>query len=217
MLLMLAAGPACAQPSAAPVVSRPVTSPVVTPQADAAAGTTSSKPIFLPPPLQWDTTMLTFRPALQQTASDFANLTGGLLYGMSPSALNAKLAEPYTGVSWNALSLANEFPGEARMFGVPIATAGALRMNATACTGANSFVVFLFRANGLFRISYRLTPDRNCPDTNEAAQQIYARYVTLGPNVALSVRYRTGRTQVIDMTDPAADMLVPIRWHEGAN
>jgi hypothetical protein len=217
MLLFLAAGPACAQPAPARVASPPGVSAPVSPPQGAAADGGSGKRILLPPPLQWDAVMLAFQPALQQTASDFANLTGGLLFGMSPSALNAKLAEPYAGVSWNALSLANEFPGEARMFGVPVATAGVLRMNATACTGANSFAVFLFKANGLFRISYRLTGDRTCSDTDTAAQQIYARYVTLGTNVAYSVRYKTGRTQVVDISDPAADTLAPVRWHQGAN
>jgi hypothetical protein len=199
LLLMLAANPAYAQPAALP------------------PGTGSAKRIFLPPALQWDTAMLAFHPALQQTATDFANLTGGIAFGMSPSALNAKLAEPYPAVSWNSLSLANEFPGEARMFGVPIASAGALRVDLTACTGTASYVVFLFKANGLFRISYRLTGDKTCPDTNDAAQQIFARYVPLRSAVTFSARYRTGRTQVVDITDPAADTLVPVRWHQGTN
>jgi hypothetical protein len=204
MLLMLAAHHAWAQPaqSAAP------TPPAVT---------GSGKHIFLPPPLQWDNAMLSYRAALQQTATDFANLTGGLAFGMSPSALNAKLPEPYPGVSWSDLTLANEFPGEVRFFGVPIGSAGALRMNLTACTGSHGYVVFLFNADGLLRLSYRLPADKTCPDTDEAAQEIFARYVALGQRVAISVRYRTGNTQVVDITDPAAGYLAPIRWNQGAN
>jgi hypothetical protein len=214
MLLMLAAGWACSQHAGAQTAG-----PSQAPAAASAAmpETGSGKRILLPPTLQWDAAMLAFRAALQQTTSDFAILTGGLAFGMSPAALNAKLAEPYAGVSWTGLSLANEFPGEARMFGVPFATAGVLRMDATACTGASSFVVFLFKANGLFRISYRLTADKGCPDTDAAAHQIYARYVPFGRSVAFSVRYKTGRTQVIDITDPASNTLVPVRWRQAAN
>jgi hypothetical protein len=204
MLLMLAASSASAQPA-----------PSAAPSGTAETG--SAKPIFLPPTLQWDNAMFAFRPAVQQTASTLATLTGGITFGMSPSALNAILPEPYPGLSWTGLTLANEYPGEARMFGIPVAGAGALRMNLTACAGAGSYVVFLFKSNGLFRMSYRLAADKACTDTDEAAQQIFARYVPLGREVAFSVRYRTGRTWVVDITDPGADYLVPIRWHQGTN
>jgi hypothetical protein len=90
-------------------------------------------------------------------------------------------------------------------------------MNLTACTGGRSYVVFLFNANGLLRLSYRLLADKTCPDTNEAAQEIFARYVALGQSVAISIRYRTGNTQVVDITDPAAGYLTPVRWNQGGN
>jgi hypothetical protein len=202
MLLMLAASSAGAQPAGAPV---------------GAAGSGLVKRIFMAPTLQWDNAMFTVHPAVQQTASTLANLTGGITFGMSPAALNALLPEPYPGLSWTGLALANEYPGEARMFGIPIASAGALRMNLTACAGAGSYVVSLFKSDGLFRISYRLEPDQTCTDTNEAAQQIFARYVPVGREVAFSVRYRTGRAQVVDITDPAAAYLEPIRWLQGSN
>jgi hypothetical protein len=212
LLLLLAASPACAQPAVPPA-----SGPAASAPATAGAATGSGKHIFLAPPLQWDNAMLSYHPALQLTATDFANLTGGFAFGMSPTSVNAKLPEPYPGLSWSGLALANEFPGEARLFGVPIAAAGGLRMGLTACTGANSYLVFLFKANGLFRLSYRLTADKSCADVNEAAQQIYARFVPLGQSVAFSVRYRTGATQVVDITDPTADYLVPVRWHMGLN
>jgi hypothetical protein len=210
MLLMLAASSASAQP-----VGAPSTAPLGTPLG--APETGSAKRIFLPPTLLWDNAMFSFHPAVQQTASTLANLTGRVTFGMSPTALNALLPEPYPGLSWTGLALANEYPGDARMFGIPIARAGALRMSLMACAGAGSYVVFLFKSAGLFRISYRLAADRTCTDTSEAAQQIFARYVPVGREVAYSVRYRTGRTQVVDITDPAADYLVPIRWHQGSN
>ncbi len=201
MLLMLAASQACAQPTAAPAVP-----PAVAP----------AKRIFTPPPVQWDSAMLSYRPALSQTATDFANLTGGIAFGMSPSEVNAHLPEPNPGLSWSGLPLANEYPDEVRYFTTAINRAGPLRMDITACAGSSSYLVFLFTSNGLFRLSYRLAADRTCADTNEAAQQIFARYVPIGQTVAMSARYRTGQTQVVDVTDPTADSLAPTRWRQVA-
>ncbi len=208
ILLILAASQACAQPPA-----NPVAAPDASRQEPAAPG----KRIFAPPPLQWDRAMLSFRPALQQTASDFANLTDGIAFGMSAAAANARLPDPYPGLAWNGLPLANEYPGEVRYFGVPVASAGALRMGLTACAGNGSYVVFMFSSHGLFRLSYRLTADKTCPDTNPAAQEIFFRYVPFGRTVALSVRYRSGKTEVVDITDPTAGYLIPPRWRQGGN
>jgi hypothetical protein len=198
--MMLAAGQACAQ-TAAPSGS--------------VSGTV--KRIFTPAPVQWDHDMLSFRPALQYTATDFANLTGGLAFGMSPTQVNARLADRHPGVSWSELLPANEYPGDVRFLAVPIDRAGVLRMDLTACAGNASAIILLFTGKGLFRLSYRLTGDRKCPDTNEAAQEIFARYVPIGQTVAMSMRYRAGKTQVIEITDPLADLLAPIRWREGMN
>ena len=199
MLLMLAASQACAQPAGTPVSSEPV------------------KRIFLPPPVQWDTAMLSFRPAFQQTAADFANLTGGIAFGMSPTRVNAALPEPYPGLSWGDLPLANEYPGEVRYFGVPLDRAGALRTGLAGCAGSASYVVLLFNGQGLFRLSYRLTADKGCADTGEAARSIFGRYVPIDQGVAMSLRYRTVRTEVVDVTDPTAGYLIPIRWRQSAN
>jgi hypothetical protein len=167
--------------------------------------------------VQWDNAMLTFHPALQQTAADLANLIGGIAFGMSPGQVNARLPDPYSGMSWEALPMANEYPGEARYFGIPISRAGPLRMDIAACPGGASDLVFLFIRNGLFRMSYRLTGDQRCLDTDEAARQIFGRYVTMGQAVALSAHYRTGSTEVVDVTDPAAGYLMPIRWRQDAD
>jgi hypothetical protein len=204
LLLMLAAGQAFAQSAEVPPGAP-----------TAVAG--SAKRIFLPPALQWDHAMLGYHAASQQTAADFAGLAGGLAFGMSPEALNARLSEPYAGLSWNTLSPANEYPAEAWYFGVQMGSVGVLRLDLTACTGGGSYLVFLFNTNGLFRISYRLAADEICPDTNEAAQQIFARYVSLGRGVAASTRYRTGQTHVVDITDPTAGALIPVRWRQGDN
>jgi hypothetical protein len=207
MLLMLAASQACAQPAvpnmASPSAPAPSSEPV--------------KRIFVPPPVQWDHAMLSFRPALQQTATDFANLTGGIAFGMSPSQVNARMPAPYAGLSWNDLPLANEYPGEVRYFGLPIDQAGPLRPDLSGCPGRAGYVVLLFSDKGLFRLSYRLIADKACADTNEAAQAIFAHYVPIGQTVAMSARYRTGRTEVVDVTDPTAGYLIPTRWHQAAN
>jgi hypothetical protein len=232
MLLMLAASQACAQPAATqiaqspPPSAAPLTAPTptaLTPSASTPGASTPGAPadpvkrIFTPPPVQWDNAMLSFRPALSQTATDFAILTGGLAFGMSPTQVNARLPEPYPGLSWNGLPMANEYPGEARYFGMPIDRAGSLRMDLTACAGATSYLVFLFSDKGLFRLSYRLTADTNCTDTNQAVQQIFARYVPIDQTVAISARYHTGKTDVVDITDPTARYLAPIRWRQGVN
>ena len=113
--------------------------------------------------------------------------------------------------------MANEYPSDVRYLGVPIASAGPLRMGLTSCVGAGSYLVLLFTPNGLFRLSYRLFPDKICTDTDAAAQEIFARYVSIGQTVALSVRYRAGKTQVVDITDSTAGYLIPTRWRQGTN
>jgi hypothetical protein len=212
MLLILAASHGYAQPTPGPLAA-----PVAAPGAPQEASGVPVKRIFVPPPLQWDNAMLSFRPALQQTPTDFANLTGGIGFGMSASAVNARLPDPYPGLNWNGLTLANEYPGEVRYFGEPVAASGPLRMALTACAGSGSYIVFLFSDRGLFRLSYRLIPDKGCPDTNPAAQEIFHRYVPIGQIVALSVRYRTGKTEVVDVTDSTAGYLIPPRWRQGIN
>lgn len=194
MMLGLLAGPAFAQPADAPPTH-----------------------IYQPPPVRWDNKMLSFRSALQQTPTDFANLTGGIAFGKSATEINASLPDPLPGLVWNGLPMANEYAGEVRYFGVPFDSAGSLRMDIQACTGAASYVVFLFKGTALFRFSYRLLADKACPDTSEAARQIFERYVPIGPGVALSVRYHTGTTEVVDITDPNAGYLIPTRWRQGIN
>lgn len=215
MLLILATSQACAQPTTTQVAQPPMpTAASVRPD-----GTELNlvKFIFAPPPLQWDAAMLMSRPALQQTATDFANLTGGLAFGMTPSQVRARLADPYPGLSVKALPMANEYPGEIWYFETPLDRGRSLRMDVTACAGGTSHLVFLFSRNGLFRLSYRLSADGNCADTNKAAQQIFSRYVRIDQTVAMSVRYKTGKTEVVDVTDSTAGYLIPVRWRQGMN
>ena len=56
------------------------------------------------------------RPALVLGLSDLANLTGGIVFGLSPSDVNAKLPTPAPGMAWGDLPFANEYPDEVRYF-----------------------------------------------------------------------------------------------------
>ena len=196
LLLMLASARAGAQP---PVVS---------------GADVTGRTIFLPPPVRWDSAMLSNRPVARQTPMDFANVTGGLAFGLSPATLNGRLAKPYPGLAWNALSLAAEYADDVRAFALTLDAANPLRAAVTACTGQRASVVLLFSRRGLFRLSYRLPEDQGCPDTGEAARQILGRYVPVSQSVALSMRYRSGATEVVDITDPAAGELISTRWRQ---
>ena len=171
-----------------------------------------NKPVLAPPPSQWDNRILTVRPALSQTVTDFAAITGGIVFGLGPADVNARMPAPAPGVSWTALPAATEFRDDVRYFWVRIEGLREMRAGSTACVGPNSYIVFLFQARGLFRISYRLVPDAACPNPADAAAEIFGRYVTIAPEIALSVHYRVGQQEIIDITDPTAGYLVATRW-----
>jgi len=194
----------------------------LTPGGPAAAQGVAATPvaaprIYVPPPLQWDIAMFTPKPALQQMASDFGLLTGGLVFGMTPGAANAKLPNPLPNQTWNTLQSANEYPGDVRYFWLRLNTLPEFLGSGPTCGGSASYVVFLFSQRGLFRLSFRLVPDPSCPNVTDAALLLFARFVGIGPTVALSVHYRTRDAQVVDVTDPSASFLIPIRWQMSAD
>jgi hypothetical protein len=78
MLLMLAVSQACAQPVP------PLNAPPVAVGGGVGSPAEPIKRIFLPPPVQWDNAMPSSRPALRQTAADFADLTGGITFACRP-------------------------------------------------------------------------------------------------------------------------------------
>lgn len=174
----------------------------------------SSVRIFSPPPTRWDRPMINGAPALHQGQSDLVALTGGVFFGLLPREVNALLPAPTPGIGWGMLPQAAEFPGDVRYFWVPFQDAGPLRMGSKRCVGAGSYLVFLFTEKGLFRLSYRLVPDRACPSVNETARDVFGRYVTIDSRVALTMRYRTGSAEVVDVTDPGASFLIPVRWYQ---
>lgn len=170
--------------------------------------------IFSPPPVRWDHAMANASPALHQGRSDFIVLTGGVFFGLLPHEVNALLPVPSPAVDSATLPEAPEFSTDVRYFWIPFQDAGSLRMGTKGCSGNGSYLVFLFSSSGLFRLSYRLVPDKACPSVDATARDIFARYVTLGPSVALSVRYQTGTAEVVDVTDPGASFLIPVRWYQ---
>jgi hypothetical protein len=170
------------------------------------------KPILAPPSLLWDNAMLSARPALSQTVTDFAAITGGIVFGMEPADANALLPVPASGITWTVLPPATEFQDDIRYFWTRLEGASDLRAGSTACVGASSYIVFLFQARGLFRISYRLIPDAACPRPGDAASEIFGRYVPITRSIALSVHYRVGAMEVVDITDPTAGYLTTVRW-----
>ncbi|HEX3993884.1 MAG TPA: hypothetical protein VHX39_22155 [Acetobacteraceae bacterium] len=182
---------------------------LMVPLAAARAQTTR---IFAVPPTRWDNAMSRDQPAQILGSSDLANLTGGIVFGLSPAEVNAKLTAPTPGVEWISLPFASEYPDEVRYFWVRFDAVRESPGASTACTGANSYIVFLFRDRGLFRISWRLLPDDTCASTRAAAEDIYARYLAIDGPAALASHYRAGKAEVVEVTDPNVHYLIPYRW-----
>lgn len=175
-----------------------------------------SKPILSPPPSQWDHAMFSGRPLLSQTLSDLTAITDGIVFGMGPGEVNAHMPSPAKGVIWSALPQATEYQDDVRYFWIRFDDARDLRAGATACSGDDSYIVFLFQPRGLFRISFRLMPSPACPRTAEAAREIFKRYVAITTDLALSVHYRAGPMEIVDVTDPTAGYLLATRWQPRA-
>lgn len=175
-----------------------------------------NKPILAPPPSLWDRQMLSGRPLLSQTVSDLTAVTAGIAFGMGPGEVNTHMPNPAKGIAWTALPAATEFTDDVRYFWIRFRDARDLRMGATACAGTDSYIVFLFQPRGLFRISYRLVPDVACPRPADAAEEIFGRYVSISTDIALSVHYRAGATEIVDVTDPTAGYLLATRWQPRA-
>jgi hypothetical protein len=151
-------------------------------------------------------------PAQTFSPSDLGNLTGGIVFGQSASEVNARLPTPTPGMDWAELPSANEYPNDVRYFWVRFDAVRDLRAAVNGCTGANSYIVFFFRNRVLFRISWRLLPDNDCPSPRAAAEEIYARYLTIDRTVSLATHYRAGKAEAVEITDPNADDLIPYRW-----
>lgn len=172
----------------------------------------TSKRILILPPLQWNETASSWHYATQQSTADLGRIMGGLTFGLKPEEVSERLPKLGAELHWTDLPAAQEFSEDVRFLRMPMRTAAALLAPVTACFGEPSNVVLLFRNKALFRVSWRFLPDQSCPSPRAAAAELYAAYVPLAPTVALSVHYRTGPADVVDVTDPAAQALVAQRW-----
>lgn len=182
----------------------------------AAGQQTQTKPILAPPPSLWDHAMLSGKALLSQTVTDFRAITNGIIFGMGSGEVNMHMPSPAKDVSWSALPQATEFQDDIRYFWVRFEDARDLRAGALSCAGDDSYIVFMFQPRGLFRISYRLMPSAACPRTANAAAEIFRRYVTITTDIALSVHYRAGPMEIVDVTDATAGYLVATRWQPRA-
>ncbi len=122
------------------------------------------------------------------------------------------LPVPTPGVEWADLPFASEYPDEVRYFWVRLDATREPREGVKNCVGANSYIVFLFRNRALFRVSWRLLPDAACPSTHAAAEDIYARYLAIDGVAVLTTHYIAGKAEVVEITDPTVDYLMPYRW-----
>ncbi len=115
-------------------------------------------------------------------------------------------------MDWATLPSANEYPDDVRYFWVRLEAMQELKGGINNCVGATSYVVFMFRQRGLFRISWRMPEDGGCPSTRAAAEDIFGRYMAIDRSAALTIHYRAGNAEVVEITDPNADYLLPYRW-----
>jgi hypothetical protein len=172
----------------------------------------TAKPIFVLPPLQWDSMGVSAHIAVQQAPSDLARIMGGFQFGMKPEEVSQRLPKLGAQLHWGDLPPAKEFSENVRLLRVPMQVAGALRASVIACFGDPSNVVLLFRDNALFRVSWRFLPGAGCPNPRPAAEQLFAAYVSLSAKVAISTYYRTGAAEVVDVTNPGAGPLIIEHW-----
>jgi hypothetical protein len=168
--------------------------------------------VFVPPPLEWNHRTMTARSALSQTPYDLARINGGLVFGMTPEQVAAQLPGMPSDLAWNTLRTAREYSADVRYFWVRLDDLPDWRKRLGGCIGNASYAAFLFSQHGLFRVSFRLLPDAACASVTDAALDLFARYVTIGPDIALSVHYRSAAAEVVDVTDPTATQLAPVRW-----
>jgi hypothetical protein len=168
--------------------------------------------VFVPPPLEWNNRTMVARPSLQQSSHDLAVMNGDVVFGMTPEQVAGQIPGIPAGLNWNTLRTAREYSSDVRYFWVRLDELPLWRAMMHSCIGSPSYAAFLFSGNGLFRISFRLLPDAACPSVTDAAVELFSHYISIGPGVALSVRYRSMQAEVVDVTDPTAASLIPVRW-----
>ncbi len=188
------------------------TAPAPTPPASQTPPPASTLHLFVPPAIEWNNRTLVARPGMQQSSHDLALLNGGVVFGMTPEQVATQMPSIGGGLSWDTLRTAREYSSDVRYFWVRLDDLPLWRAMMPSCIGSTSYAAFLFSNNGLFRMSFRLLPDAACPSVTGAAVELFSHYIAIGPGVALSVRYRSMQAEVVDVTDPTASSLIPVRW-----
>jgi hypothetical protein len=170
------------------------------------------KQILILPTLQWDSDGERWRFAAEQSTMEVERALAGLNFGMTPQQVNNLLPHPGPALNFADMPAAPEFPEPVHYTWTHMVVAGKLMAPVKSCYGAASYIVVLFRASGLFRVSYRFLPDSNCPNPRPAADELYARFVPINSTIAFSVLYHTGYADVVDVTDPHSGILISERW-----
>lgn len=170
-----------------------------------------SKTIFVLPALQWNGMGAVWEYTTSQTDADLARAMGGLTFGLTPEAVAKHMPDYTTALHWDNLPEAKGFSQDVRYVWMPVKRAGWLLSPVTACFGDSSYVALLFRNDALFRVSWHFLPGPQCDDPHVAADQLYAAYVQLLPNIANSVLYRAGLAEVVDVSNPHAGALLAQR------
>ena len=171
-----------------------------------------SKRILSLPTIQWDQDLAAWSYAAGQTVTNLTRVMGGLSFGLAPEEVNKLLPYPAPSLQWPDLPVAPEFPEEVRYVWLPMAGGGALRAAVKSCFGEPSYIVLMFRAGGLFRVSWRFLPDPVCRNPGPAAAELYAAFVPIDSQVAISAHYQSGYAEVVDVSDPSAGILINQRW-----
>jgi hypothetical protein len=172
-----------------------------------------TKRILVLPTRQWNDTASTWQYVALPSAGQINALLGGLHFGMTPEQVGQRLAGHSSALHWDDLPNANEYSSDVRYFWVPMQAADSLTGPIQSCFGDSSSVNLLFFRQALFRISWRFVPDQKCHDASEAAEDLYAAFMSIAPSVLISTRYANGPAEVVDVTAPNAGPLIAVRWH----
>lgn len=133
--------------------------------------------------------------------------------GMTPEAVNARLAHPLASVAPSVLvPVPYLVPARVVGFAVRMAPAGDLKPAIMSCFGAASEIAFQFVAGHLYTISFRFARDGACPDPTGAADELYQRLLAIPFAVMASAHYRVGEIDVVDAWDPTVRAVPRRPW-----
>jgi len=133
--------------------------------------------------------------------------------GMTPEAVNARLAHPLASVAPSALVPVPYLgPETVAGFAIGMAQAGDLKPAIVSCFGAASKIDFQFVGGRLYTISFRFARDGACPDPTGAADELYQRLLTIPFAAMPSAHYRVGEIDAVDAWDPTVRSVLRRPW-----